>query len=123
MIKVFVYGTLRQGNGNHHLLRDSEFLGNSEITGFKMYSLGGFPAIVRNDDESSIVVGEAYQVDETVFGRLDLLEGYPDLYQRQKVPTDHGTAWVYTMDAGAPFLLESSVISHGDWNQRHSEEV
>jgi gamma-glutamylcyclotransferase (GGCT)/AIG2-like uncharacterized protein YtfP len=105
-IKVFVYGTLRTGQGNWKRLLENnpnaEKICDDEIRGFIMYHLGGFPAIVpvenfqeyneilNNPDSHSLVtleevseillsneiIGEVFEVDSYTLQRLDSLEGY-----------------------------------------------
>lgn len=97
-IRVFVYGTLKEGHGNHRFLEDAEFLGKGSLRGFEMYHLGGFPAIV-DSGEDEYVHGELYLVNEKEFAGLDMLEGYPRLYDRKKVKPVNldEECWVYFM--------------------------
>lgn len=93
MNKVFVYGTLKQGKGNHQwYLTDSNFLGSGSIEGYDLYDLGPFPAIVPQlNPDNSKVYGELYEVTNDVLAGLNGLEGYrehaPDtgLYDRADV--------------------------------------
>lgn len=108
---VFVYGTLRKGQGNNGWLEDSPLV--AEYTTppiYKMVSLGAFPAVLLGGHD--IVKGELYDVSPEVAQRLDILEGYPDLYNRRIILTEHGNAWMYYMRddvKGAP------VLAGGDW--------
>lgn len=82
--RVFVYGTLKRGIGNHHLLADSQFIGNAyTVDTFKMYSVG-FP-IIMPDDDGFAVYGEVYDVDDDTLKRLDNLEAEGTMYDRQKI--------------------------------------
>jgi len=86
-VGVFVYGTLKRGFGNHHLVEDAEEILEATTPGV-LYDLPyGFPAMVlpedapRNQsDESPLVHGELciYPEDELpeILRRLDFLEGY-----------------------------------------------
>lgn len=96
-IRVFVYGTLKQGHGNHRLLRGSKYLGRSMIEGrYKMLSLGGFPGLVQSGElPNNRISGEVYQIDEDTLQSLDWLEGHPKFYERKKVPTQFKNAWCY----------------------------
>lgn len=96
--RVFVYGTLKRGHGNSHLLREATPLGRSLVTGkYKLYDLGGFPAVMlRPAGEMVHILGEVYDVPLDTFQTLDMLEGHPDWYKRIKVATAHGKAWMYT---------------------------
>ena len=99
--KVAVYGTLRQGMGNHRLLGSSELLGTTELKGWKMYPAGlagGFPVIYASEAPEDEIVVEVYECTaETLKGPLDSLEGHPRWYRRQLVDTPFGEAWIYVM--------------------------
>lgn len=96
MTKVAVYGTLKRGRGNDRLLGDAKFLGETLTTPeYTMYHLGAFPCITLEGDTPIHV--EVYEVDSDTFKRLDMLEGYPSFYNRKKINTILGTAWIYYM--------------------------
>lgn len=117
MPKVAVYGTLRTGFGNHHLMGDSRLLGTTELHGFEMYSAGGFPVIYPSTNDDSIIV-EVYEVSESVLhGPLDSLEGHPRWYRRQLVDTEFGKAWVYVMQTQA-YKRDNRRVATGDWQMR-----
>ena len=96
-IRVFVYGSLKKGHGNHRLLEGAKSLGRCFIEGrYRMLSLGGFPGLVQSDKlESMKIVGEVYQIGEDQLRSLDFLEGHPKFYERQKVQTPWKNAWCY----------------------------
>jgi gamma-glutamylcyclotransferase (GGCT)/AIG2-like uncharacterized protein YtfP len=110
--KVFVYGTLKKGHGNHRLLEGSKLLGNV-ITKpmFTMVSLGGFPGVLL--EGSTPIVGEVYEVDEVTMQHLDYLEGYPNFYDRTQIHTEHGSAWMYFL--GPTYKDSHDIVEDGDW--------
>ena len=114
MIKynVFVYGTLKKGHGNHRLLEKAKFLGK-HITKAKytLLDLGPYPAVLNAGDSS--IKGEIYEIDQNTLRDLDRLEGYPHLYQRHKITSPHGEAWMYTMED--PLMTHVEVIDSGEW--------
>lgn len=123
--KVAVYGTLRQGEGNHALLERSEgvtYLGTTTLKPeWKMLSLGGFPALIRCADCTASPVVEVYEVpNEVLEGPLDMLEGYPGWYTRQLVPTEYGMAWLYFFPEDAD-VSDLPVIEGGDWVEFNKE--
>lgn len=74
MHKLFVYGTLKKGYGNHGYIGGSKLITQSAvIDGYDMYSLGGFPGVVKG---KGTVYGELYEIDDETLGHCDLLEGY-----------------------------------------------
>jgi gamma-glutamylaminecyclotransferase len=85
--KLFVYGTLKKGFGNHRLLEGQKLLGNATICGYEMYSMGNYPAIRQANE--GYIHGELYEIEDTLWPRLDRLEGVPYLYTRE---TD--TVWM-----------------------------
>jgi len=90
---LFVYGTLRADQPNHYLLGDSKLVARTEVEGYRMFSLGGFPGVQAM--EGSTVVGEVYEIDDETFKQCDRLEGYPDFYTRTLVPFGPHFAWMY----------------------------
>lgn len=101
MPKVAVYGTLREGRGNHRLLTTSTKLGTCTLQGWEMYPAGmhgGFPVIYASDALQDEIVVEVYEcTTDTLTGPLDGLEGHPTWYRRQLVDTPFGEAWIYVM--------------------------
>lgn len=96
---VFVYGTLRQGGSNHHLLRNAQLMGLARTTEFYALYRDVIPYVVQGR-EISPILGEVYQVDQETFEQLDLLEGHPDWYVRERkvVRLESGEelgAWIY----------------------------
>lgn len=108
---VAVYGSLRKGLGNHGVLGDSELLGTTQVHGFEMISLGGFPAIYDGEGEITI---EVYSMDSEMTAKnLDMLEGYPTFYNRKIIETEFGDAWVYFFDN--PTRYPQIKVEEGDW--------
>lgn len=109
--RVFVYGTLRQGEVNAYLLEGARFLGEHKtLPKYQMYDLGAYPGLVSGG--STAIIGEVYEVDRNQFARLDQLEAYPQLYDRQLIPTQWGMAWVYLYRAS---LAGRKYVVEGDW--------
>lgn len=116
--RIFVYGTLKQGHGNHeYYLAETdgvEFLGRCYISGdYRMFSNGAFPFVTKGDnpDADNPIVGEVYAVNEDVLLSLDILEGHPDWYIREKIQTPWKKAWAYFMPDKGQFPEESRVDS------------
>jgi gamma-glutamylcyclotransferase (GGCT)/AIG2-like uncharacterized protein YtfP len=109
--RVFVYGTLLRGEVNHHLLAQAEYLG-SYRTGacFSLYLLRAYPGAVRGG--ATAIQGEVYGVDRAGLRRLDRLEDYPKLYDRQLLATPYGRAWIYLFRGS---VRDRQLIPGGDW--------
>ena len=102
MIRVFVYGTLKKDHGNHVLIQASggEFLGYDSITGaYKMCDMGGFPGVYHPGDGAmqKRIYGELWALQPEGLATLDMLEGHPNFYRREKLWTNdvEKKAWMY----------------------------
>jgi gamma-glutamylcyclotransferase (GGCT)/AIG2-like uncharacterized protein YtfP len=109
---LFVYGTLKAGYPNHHLLKTATFVADySTEREYTMHNLGSYPAIVPSGNTR--IIGELYLVDGETLVNIDALEGYPGWYDRIVITTPKGEALVYTM---TPLQVKDSpVILDGLW--------
>ena len=87
---LFVYGTLKRGQVNHHLL-NGDFVSKAKIFGFDLYDIGSFPGIYPGSEE---VEGEIYRVNKKTIQFLDWFEiGY----KREKIVIDDKDVFVYVL--------------------------
>lgn len=97
MNKVFVYGTLKKGNNIRGLDRfgTAQFVDQAVTVDatYSLYDLGAFPAVTLGGENT--IQGEVWQVDDATFDVLDGIEGYPEFYNRIKISTTAGNAWIY----------------------------
>lgn len=90
-VQVFVYGSLRQGQGNHLLLLGARYRGGASTADpFRMWHVG-FPLILpaaacRTRGFEARVTGEVYEVDAETLDRLDGLESEGFMYDRVVLP-------------------------------------
>jgi len=115
---VFVYGSLRQGHGNHVLLEQdgAEYVSTHRVRlPFFMISLGGFPGLIK-DDSGHYITGEIYRVDEHVMSDLDRLEGFPSFYNREQIEIDGTFCWIYFLNNSEHYSVRDRVTS-GNWTQ------
>lgn len=102
---VFVYGTLKQGYGNHRLLSKSKLIGKGHTIpdSFTLID-GGFPWAIPNSGPFHIK-GELYLVEEEgTMNSLDRLEGVPNLFDRHNVEirTEDGSDFDAIMYVASP---------------------
>ncbi|CAH0528893.1 gamma-glutamylcyclotransferase family protein [Vibrio hippocampi] len=104
MNTVFVYGSLKQGFSNDHLMAEAKYLGDgtTQSSDYHLVSLGSYPAALKHGRHP--IVGELYQVDDNTFHHLDLLEEHPDFYCREWVAIEDSNgekvaAWLYILVA------------------------
>jgi len=84
---LFVYGTLKKGFHNHDLLENAEFV--CKATTKEKYPMVNteeyFPYLIDDKGVGHHTQGEVYKIDETILAMLDILEGYPEHYDRQQI--------------------------------------
>lgn len=90
LITVFVYGTLKKSEPNHHWLTNKEngiaqfVCKGTTDTKFPLLVATKYniPFLLNVPNTGNNICGEIYSVDETMLKNLDELEDYPDLYDR-----------------------------------------
>ncbi len=119
--RVFVYGTLLQGEPNHYILEHACFVREARTPAvFTLCDLGSFPALLA--DGSTAVLGEVYEVDAATLARLDRLEGHPRLYRRTPITLDDGEpVEAYVMAPGRAW--SERIITNGDWRTREASRT
>jgi gamma-glutamylaminecyclotransferase len=125
--RVFVYGSLRKGFGNHRLLAvpGARLIMAKSRTepGYELRDLGAFPGMVRGG--AGAVIGEVYEVDEATLAALDRLEGHPRFYTRSRIA-------LRDLEAGAAveaYLLRPEqvvgkpLVISGDWRAHRRDRA
>lgn len=118
---IFVYGTLRTGHSNHHLLKDAKNYGaGNTVENYTMYLANGYP-YVNSYEPRYPVVGELFGVDDSTLTLLDKMEGHPRHYERKEtqvtVEGKQYTAWMYFRNP--PGVL----MQNGDYSKVHHGKV
>lgn len=114
--RVAVYGTLKQGQRNHHWLEGATLIGHDRLTAITLYDLGPYPGAKLSPSNGTVV--EIYAVNAQQLKRLDQLEDYfhhapgEGVYDRVVLATRHGEAWCYLFNAD---VAEQSKINSGEW--------
>lgn len=127
MNRLFVYGSLRQGEQAHRALRDCKFLGKATLQGFDLFALTWFPGIKANPKNHEGVVGEVYELPEDkkadLIKHLDYYEGYfptnvdKSLFVRREVEIEGEPTLVYEFNRNPydAFGTSARVVQGGDW--------
>ena len=84
---LFVYGTLKQGFGNHHYLETATLLGvaKTALPYPMILKYKAFPYLINKPKKGLQVKGELYQIDYPTLLKIDELEGYPEHYTRCEI--------------------------------------
>ena len=120
MHKVVVYGSLKRGLYNSRLLDGIECLDDSVYFTGTMASLGGYPCVTQHGNTK--IKGELYEVDDETLARLDRLEGHPSFYERKRVHTSAGEAWIYFIDDQSYYGPSARLVKSGVWQENHNYE-
>ena len=116
---IFVYGTLREGERNHWLLKDTNFKGTYETEPeYELRNFGPFPGMMPWGDTS--VQGEVYEVSDDLLEDLDYHEGHPSFYNRTKIKLKDysGEIQAYVISDHPRYQDKLPVIHSGDWKNR-----
>lgn len=116
----FVYGTLKQGHGNHRVLKDSKKVGEFTTEPvYTMFSLGGFPGVIKGGNTA--IKGEIYEViSPEIENGLDRLEGYQknstsNLYNKEIIKLGNYNAYIYTFNSDRRNINNYKKIESGKW--------
>lgn len=83
---VAVYGTLKQGGANSHLLNHAGYLGRGLTRDPMRLVIAGLPYVIRGSDpRGEPLMMELYEVSSAEMAALDRLEGHPHFYRREKL--------------------------------------
>ncbi len=150
MTLVFVYGSLLKDLSNHHIFfraGTAKFISRGmtlETGRFYLTARGDleYPYMTEDPfDESQNprrVFGEIYEVnDRCLYEALDVLEEYPEYFDRRKIEIISETAEETTISCFAYFLVSASIIDrikssfgvdyfdvpNGDWRQYRLEKT
>lgn len=115
-MRIVVYGSLRQKQGNHHWMTYAQLLGDYTLEGYQLYDLGHYPAVVRGDGK---IECEVYRISSSILTELDELKKDGQDYKREIIQTPYGSAWIYLYQKPVDGLR---LIETGDWITRNSED-
>ena len=81
MTRLFIYGTLKRGQVNHHLLETATFLGEAHtVPHYRLLNLGWYPGLAKVESSGMSISGELWEVSPQRLIELDAYEG--DEYER-----------------------------------------
>ncbi|XP_058053860.1 putative gamma-glutamylcyclotransferase CG2811 [Anopheles bellator] len=131
--RVFVYGTLKRGEPNHHWLTsvangEASFVGRGTTVARYPLVIGSrynIPFLLDVAGQGHNVRGEIYTIDDRMLSRLDVLEDYPRLYERrpeeirQEADGVVITCWIYLLQRFPERLLEGTELLEEYRNNAH----
>ncbi len=124
--RLFVYGTLRNGQTARSLVANQITRSIDATTRGKIYAFPmGYPALV--EDDTAVVKGDVIWLSElaATFGLLDAFEGADFARVIRKVLLETGQeiwAWVYVLADPSTVQL-GTLIEDGDWVRYWTEQA
>jgi gamma-glutamylcyclotransferase (GGCT)/AIG2-like uncharacterized protein YtfP len=124
--RLFVYGTMRQGQTARSLVANSIKKSAQAFTSGHIYAFPmGYPGYTEGDGRGK-VVGEVVWLTDlaATFGLLDAYEGEDFARVIKQVTTHDGEkiwAWIYTLADPAAVTL-GTLIEDGDWVRYWTEQ-
>jgi gamma-glutamylcyclotransferase (GGCT)/AIG2-like uncharacterized protein YtfP len=114
--RLFVYGTLLEGEPDHGLLGGSRSLGPvATAAGYRLVELGPLAGMLEGGDE--LVHGELYEVVYDTLAACDKLRDHPRLFHRKTVKlADGSAAESYLMHPDQ--VRGRRRVRGGDWRSR-----
>lgn len=109
------YGSLRKGMYNYEAAKGSmEYIGTETISGFKLFSLGAYPCVIRSDNEEDTLVVDLFTVTgprERSIHNMEIGAGY----NYEEVEINGQMFGIYTFDKENGKRLENRLVPGGDW--------
>jgi gamma-glutamylaminecyclotransferase len=106
--RLFVYGTLKRGLRNHHLIAAQEFLGEASTEPkYRVIDLGTHPGLVVDERNGLSIHGELWAVSDACLAELDAFEEVPGPFIRAEVAIEgkaepaHAYLWNCPIPEGA----------------------
>lgn len=115
LTKVFVYGTLKEGQGNHKFFLSKAKKVGKATSVAKWAMIGkdmSFPYLLGRDNEDGLKIeGEVYAVTDEELAQLDRLEGVPTHYKKSYMyvsymdgkPSENAMVYVKTVPTVADY--------------------
>jgi gamma-glutamylcyclotransferase (GGCT)/AIG2-like uncharacterized protein YtfP len=124
--RLFVYGTMRQGQTARSLLANSITRCIPAYTSGKIYAFPmGYPGYTEGDGTGK-VIGEIVWLSElaATFGLIDAYEGEDFARVLKQVTTEAGElvwTWIYTL-SNPTAIKHGTLIADGDWVRYWTEQ-
>jgi gamma-glutamylcyclotransferase (GGCT)/AIG2-like uncharacterized protein YtfP len=105
------YGSLRRGMNNYERYREAmDYLFSAHLNGFKLYSRGQYPCVIKSSSHDSVMV-EIFKITDKDFEKqiheLEMSEGY--LYE--EISIDKKMVGIYIYENVENF----QEVKGGDW--------
>ncbi len=123
MTKCAFYGSLRRGGYNAaNEDKDMLYLKTTTIGGYKMYSLGAYPACVVSDNNKDVITIELYDLSDDNFRWIDNMEKGAG-YHTTIIEVDGEKYLMYLHDVDSWKDREDRLVTTGNWIEYESKYI
>ena len=112
---IAVYGSLRKGEYNYERFggdKSFAYKGTFNIPGFKLYSLGPYPAVIEGDKTDKLIV-DILETTKDIAKSINNMEVGAG-YSAEEVMVDGQVATIYVYDHP---IKETNRVLSGDWSK------
>jgi len=115
---VAVFGSLREGEYNFERYGVTNVLARTVISGYKMYDLGPFPAIVESEIPEDKITVELHEVSEENYDSITWMEVGAG-YTPKTITINNIEATIYTMKrCHGPQVVSGDWVTHNKNKRR-----
>lgn len=109
------YGSLRNGMYNHaYMSSGMEYQKTTEITGFKLYSLGSYPCVIKTGNTDDKLTIDLFTVTGNMESRIHNMELGAG-YDYEEIQVDGESYGIYVYDSSALGSVKDRYVPSGDW--------
>lgn len=112
---LFVYGTLKRGERNHHILQHAIYHGCAHTaSNYLLVELGSYPGMIENFYQGQSIQGELFEIPCALLNELDKIEDAPNLFNLEPIALANGTkahAYIYKKST-----YDAKILSKGIWS-------
>lgn len=128
MSYILTYGSLRKGNYNFEEFEryfgyGFKYVSTTTITGYKLYSLGAYPAIKESGNLSDILVVDLIRVSDIVKDEIDAMELGAGYVIQNKIIQIEGSTYPCEIYVYNHNVNEQNLVESGDWTNFLNEKL
>jgi gamma-glutamylcyclotransferase (GGCT)/AIG2-like uncharacterized protein YtfP len=127
MSYILTYGSLREGQYNAKAFKEEfgdgyQYIGTLDITGYKLYSLGSYPAIKETKNIEDTLTVDIFKVSDEVQSEIDNMEHGAGYDSHKRIVRFNDKTYPCTIYVYGYSLDEKYLVKSGDWSKFKQEQ-